>query len=551
MPNLSRRTMLRSAGIATAALAAPTLLSACGSSSGGSGHVANKGTKLAPWPTYTPKTGPAPDLKGDPSTGVEDAYLKYPSKLTKGTSGTPGDGSTLKVMTITYGTPPTPEAQNKYWQAMEKALGVKIAFTAIPASDFSQKMSTVMAGNSLPDILNIGGGITLPHEADFVMKTMADISEYVSGDAIKDYPNLANIPTDSWKAVGRFHGGIYGVPVQRAKPGNALWINGDAFAKEGYKVGAPWSEDQFTNALRGLTHGKQYGIGGSTGGLSWPTYAGSFAIPNSWSLKGGKFTSQYESAGFKEMLAYLQKLWKTGLFYPDSTSTSQVDMKTLYYNGTVKSYGDGFSALPTTLGLVHDFQAMPMVPFAPSGVTPTPWAGSNKFGYTVINKTLAKDKVKMVLRVLDHLASPFGTEEYQLMHYGVEGVHFKYNSAGDPIPTKLGQTENITNLPFQYVCDAPQVLYVPGAQQGVKNAYEYEKATCPKMIQNPANGLRSDTATSTGATLDTDMTDTLTSIITGRQQVSSWDAAVKKWKSGGGDKIASEYADELAANTTK
>ncbi|OIV39483.1 hypothetical protein BIV57_01225 [Mangrovactinospora gilvigrisea] len=551
MAALTRRTLLRTTGAAVAASTAPTLLTACGSGAS-SGNVANKGTKLAPWPTYIPKTGPAPDLKGDPARGIDDAYLTYPAKLTKGTSGKPGDGSTLKVMTITYGTPPTPEAKNAYWQAMEKALGVKIEFTAVPASDFQSKMATVMAGNDLPDVLNIGGGFNLPHEADFVMKTMADLSDYVSGDAVKDYPNLANIPTRSWRSVGRFHGGIYGVPITRAKPSSVLWINGTDFAKHGYKPDGNLTQDQFTGILRDLTRGKQYGTGGAQdGSLGYTAHAMCFGIPNGWSLKGGTFTSQFASPHWKDMLSYLNTLWKTGLYYPDSASTSMVDLKTMYYNGTVKSYTDGFTALLTTLNLVHDFAAEPMTLYTPSGITPTPYAGHDKFGYTVINKNLPKAKIKMVLRVLDHLASPFGTQEYQLMHYGVEGVDFTFSASGDPTPTKRGQSENNVNLPFGYLCDAPQVLYVPGAQQGIKSIHQWQQLTCPTMISDPTNGLRSDTATSTGATLTQNMSDTIVGIITGRQKVSTWDAAVHKWKSGGGDRMAHEYASELAANTTK
>lgn len=553
MHNPSRRSLLRSVGIASAAIAAPPLLSSC-SSSGSSGDASNKGAELAPWPTYIPKASSTPDLKGDGVTGIQDTYLKYPSQLTKGTSETPGDGSTLKVMTITYGTAPTPHGQNRYWQAMEKALGVKIDFTAVPAADFSAKIATVMAGGSLPDILNLAGGAAFPREANFVLKTMANISEFVSGDAIKDYPNLANIPTASWKAVGRFHGGIYGVPVQRARPGVVLWTNGTNFEKHGYRPdNSSFSREDFTRLLQELTHGKQYGIGAAKdNGLNWfCAHAQYHGVPNTWSLSDGKFTTYYDSPHFKETLAYLNTLWKQRQYYPDSASTATVDLKTQFYNGTVQSYTDSFGALPTTLSQVRGFKATPMISYTANGVTPTPWAGPQYAGYTVINKKLPKSKIKTILKVLDFLASPFGTEEYQLLMYGVEGVHFTYNKNGDPTPTNRGKTENVVNLPFYYMCSAPQVLYVPNAQDEIKAAYEWQRQTCPKMITNPAAGLRSNTLSTAGATLNQTMDDAIIGIITGRQAVNSWDAAVSKWKSDGGDKIAAEYESEYAAHTTK
>lgn len=553
MPAPSRRSVLRTIGVASAAVAAPPLLSSCSGSSS-SNNAANAGVELAPWPTHVPKATVAPDLKGDAATGIQDTYLKYPSKLAKGTSETPGDGSTLKVLTITYGTAPTPRGQNKYWQAMEKALGVKIDFTPVAAADYSAKMATLMASDDLPDVLNIAGGGTLPHEAPFVLKTMANISEFVSGDAIKDYPNLANIPTASWKAPGRFHGGIYGVPIPRARPGLALWINGTNFEKNGYRpANSGYSRDDFTRLLQELTHGRQYGIGASKdNALNWfGAHAQFHAVPNQWSVSDGEFSTYYESAHFKETLNYLHTLWKQKQYYPDSTSTATVDLKTQFYNGTVQSYTDGFGALAATLSQVHGFEAVPMTSYSANGVAATPWSGPGFAGYTVINKKLSKSKIKMVLRVLDFLASPFGTEEYELLIFGVEGVHFTYNKNGDPTPTDLGKTENVVNLPFYFLCNAPQVLYVPDAQVGVKAAYEWQRQTCPTLITNPSVGLRSNTLSTTGATLSQSVDDAITGIITGRQSLNSWDSVVSKWRSGGGDKIAAEYEAEYAANTTK
>lgn len=551
MPEINRRSLLRSIGAVTAVTAASSLLTACGGSSGGgTGGATNKGHKLAPWPSYIPKAGPAPDLKGDPKTGVQDAYLTYPSKLTKGTSEVPGDGSTLSFATLTYGTAVKPRGKNKYWQAVEKALGVTIDFTAIPAADYANKMATIMAGNDLPDVLSIAP-TDLPHEGDFITKTMADLSEYLSGDAIKDYPNLANISSSAWKSVGRFNGGIYGVPIPRAKPGPVVWIDGDAFAKRGYKAdGAGLSRDNYTGVIGDLTHGKQYGLGATTD-LGWSGHAGSHGVPNSWSLSHGKFISQYETPQFEEMLAYLNKLWKSRLFYPDSLSVSSVDIKTRFYNGTVKSYVDSFAALPATLTTVHDFAPEPMTPYTVDGVTPTHRATFGRFGYTVINKKLSPAKIKMVLRVIDYLSAPFGTDEYQLVNYGVQDVHFKQNDHGDPIPTGLGLTENVVNLPFYYMGAAPQVLYVPNAAEGIKAAYEWEQRVCPMMVDDPSAGLRSNTQSTSGTILGQNVNDSMIDVITGRQPISSWAQAVKKWKSGGGDQIAKEYASEYAAGTTK
>lgn len=212
MPSLSRRTLLRSIAVGGAALAAPGVLTACSTGSG-DGDVSNAGKKLAPWPAYKAFAGPKPDL-APTDAGVQAGYTAYPTDLLTAVSGTPGDGSTVKVMSVTFGTPPKPASANRFWAAVEKALGVKIEYTIISATDYQKKMATVMAGDAgeLPDIINIFSGFVLPREAQFVQRRAEDLTPYLSGEAIAAYPNLANIPTHAWRDMGRIGGRIYGIP---------------------------------------------------------------------------------------------------------------------------------------------------------------------------------------------------------------------------------------------------------------------------------------------------------------------------------------------------
>jgi putative aldouronate transport system substrate-binding protein len=257
--SFSRRTLLRSIAAGGAALAAPSVLAAC-SSSGTRHDVSNAGKSLTPWPAYVPFAGPAPDLPGT-ADGIQPGYLSYPKNLVSAVQDKPGTGQTIKVMTISYGTPPKSASQNRFWAAVNEALGVNIEFTVVPDSDYMTKMATMMAGNDLPDVINLGGGHTLPREAEFVAAQCADLSSYVAGDAIKAYPNLANLPTYAWQDMGRIAGRIHGIPVQRSAPGNCLWINNDVFTAAGMKDG--WTADDFLAVAKAATHGRKYGLGSS------------------------------------------------------------------------------------------------------------------------------------------------------------------------------------------------------------------------------------------------------------------------------------------------
>ena len=48
-----------------------------------------------------------------------------------------------------------------------------------------------------------------------------NLSEHLSGDAIQEYPNLANIPTLTWKS-SVYNGGIYGMPIPRGAIGHYI-----------------------------------------------------------------------------------------------------------------------------------------------------------------------------------------------------------------------------------------------------------------------------------------------------------------------------------------
>ncbi|GAA2348678.1 extracellular solute-binding protein [Streptomyces kunmingensis] len=548
MPEISRRTVLRTVAVAGAAAAASPLLTACSDSSGG-GDVTNAGKKQASWPVYKAAAGAKPDLAPTES-GVQAGYTHYPADLPASVKRTPGDGSTIKVMSVTFGTPPKAAAQNQYWRAVEKALGIKIEYTVIPQADCQKKMATVMAGDAdaLPDIINMFSGYVLPREAQFVQTRAQDLTPYLSGDAVLDYPNLAGIPTHAWRDMGRVGGQIYGIPLERPLTGSTLWLNQSVFTDAGMKEG--WASDDFTAVAKKATHGKQYALGAAIGSnFCNAVHSAAHNAPQGWAVdKSGDFHSNYADERFRQSVAYQVQLRKAGFYHPDATSLSSPDLNTLFLNGTVASMQNGFGAYtalyPDSKGLLTP---APALPYAVDGTPGGQVAARRSFGYTILKKA-KKDRIQMLLRVLDYLAAPFGTKEWELMQFGVEGVHFNRAEDGPPERTRLGEVENITNLPFRYLAEGPQVLFVPGRPEAVQAMHAWQQKVVPVTIRNASFGLVSRTDVAQGATLRALMDDAITAVIAGRSSMSDLDAAVKKWRSRGGDKIAQEFAKEHAAN---
>jgi putative aldouronate transport system substrate-binding protein len=547
--SMSRRTLLRSIAAGGAVLAAPGTLTACSSGSD-DGGVSNAGKKLAPWPAHVPFSGPKPDL-APTAEGVQAGYTGYPSELVTAVKDRPGDGSTVKVMSVSFGVPPKPASANKFWAAVEKALGVKIEYTVISQTDYQKKMATVMAGDpgDLPDIINMFAGFVLPREAQFVQRRAEDLTPFLSGDAVKAYPNLANIPTHAWRDMGRIGGRIYGIPLERPVPASTLWVNQKYFTDAG--MTDDWTSEQFAAVAKKGTGGKKYALGAATGSVFGNGYhSAAFNAPQGWAVdEDGTFHANYADERYKEAVAFQAELRKNGSYHPDATSLSQPDLITLWLNGTVGSMQDGFGAhLPKFLdsqGLFTPAAAMPYSTGAEPGGIP---ASRRSFGYTIVKKA-KKGRVELLLRILDHLASPFGSKEWELVHYGVEGTHFTRARDGSPVPTELGKVENNTNLPLKYLAEGPQVLFVPGMPDAVRALHAWQRKVVARAIRNASFGLQSATFTAQGTTLKALMDDTCTGIIAGRVPLAEYDAAVKRWRQRGGDRMAEEFAEDHAANS--
>ncbi|MFF3336086.1 extracellular solute-binding protein [Streptomyces sp. NPDC002888] len=549
MPRMSRRTLLRSMAAGGAAVCVPGLLTACSTESGDS-DVSNAGKKLAPWPAHKPAKGPQPDLAPS-DAGVQAGYTAYPADLVKSVSRTPGDGSTIKVMSVSFGTPPKPASANRFWAAVEKALGVKIEYTIVSQADYQKKMATVMAADpdDLPDVINIFSGFVLPREAEFVQRRAEDLTPHLSGEAVADYPNLANIPTHAWRDMGRIGGRVYGIPLERPLPGSTLWLNQGMFTGAGMKEG--WTSTDFAAVAKQATSGRTYALGAASGSLFGnAVHSAAHNAPQEWAVtENGTFRPAWADDRFKASIAFQAELRKNGCYHPDATSISQIDLTTLYYNGTVGSMQDGFGAyLPKyreSRGKLTPAAALPYsVDGEPGGIV----AARRSFGYTVLKKA-KKERVQLLLRVLDYLAAPFGSQEWELVHYGVEGTHFTRGKDGSPQPTKLGEVENNTNLPLKYLAEGPQVLFVPGMPDAVRALHAWQQKTVPRAIRNASYGLQSRTKNSQGTTLKALLEDTVTGIVAGRLPLSEWDATVKKWRGRGGDRMAEEFAKDFTANT--
>ncbi|MFJ6632586.1 extracellular solute-binding protein [Streptomyces sp. NPDC091376] len=555
--SVSRRTVLQTMGISTALATTGFSLAGCSTSTATS-DTGNAGKDLAPWPTYVPHpNAPKPDL-APTDKGVQPGFTSYPKELAKAVAEKPGDGSKVTVWTITWGAPPKPKAKHKLWQAIEAALGVDLDLQVIPALEAPQKYATLVAGGELPDIIAVSAN--LPDVAEMVAARCQDLTEFLSGDAVKRYPNLAAIPAYAWKASGRIGGRLYRIPVERPRVGHSLYVNKERFERAGIwmpEVGA-LGADQLTEGLRqiGRTHRNKYPVGaGGAGSFNFNSVVPAFGAANKWRLQDGQFLTNLEDDQMKAGVEYLATWQKSGVHRPDPLSHDAA-LGSDFMSGITAATGNSnasFSGWAT--GIKDGFTLETLRPFKPAnGAEPGHWLTPGADYQTALKKA-PKERIELLLRVLDFLAAPFGTEEYELINYGVEGTHFERGDDGSPVQNELALNgDNKDTLGVGFLACPQQVLFlpasVPGGAETVRRRHAFQSEIVQVGVADPSVGLLSSTWSAKLNELELFVGDSVKAIIMGRKSLSDWEPMVKQWKAKGGDKAAEEYAKEYEAAAT-
>jgi len=186
--------------------------------------------------------------------------------------------------------------------------------------------------------------------------------------------------------------------------------------------------------------------------------------------------------------------WKDGLIHPDGFATNIKTQLTSYFaNGTV-----GFLPAPAS----WSSDAIAVRTADPDGevvaFTTPKWDGggyaknwlSNGAPYMAAVKKASPDRVQEILRIMNYLASPWGTQEYMFLRYGIEGYSYTVGDDGSFTVTDDGKAEALSGL--QYVA-SPRLVHYSPVPAFAQAEYESEKAGMDNTAPLPTVGLDSPT----------------------------------------------------------
>ncbi|MFE4667074.1 extracellular solute-binding protein [Streptomyces sp. NPDC056716] len=537
---LSRRGFLASA----AGVAAGLTLSACGDHRPVSTAAANA---QVPLPTYLPYQGVETSMPAT-ADGVAPGYLNYPKDPVRAfPDGPPAKGDPIDIMNLIFNPVPPPVDRNTMWQALNQYVGCDLNFQITPVADYPSKFAVTIAGGDLPDaMLMLPPNSNAAASPDMLSTLFEDLTPYLSGDAVRDYPHLANIPTASW-GMTVLNGGIYSVPMPRPLSGGPNFVRLDLLKQLGVDPN-PTSWREFEQLCKDVTDPKanRYALGESV--TAWEFAMQSLGAPNKWGEENGRFTWYHETEEAKQALDAVRSLTKAGLMHPD-TYTVIGKAKEWFGTGHTVMNPDGpvaWNDYYTVYGPnAKDMEIGYMMAPGWDGGPGVQWQGQSSYA-TLILKKAPKARIQQILRALDALATPFGTDGYLLRKYGVQGPDHTLRGT-DPILTAQGGAE--VTLPTIFATDAPFTLYYPAKPEIVSRQYAFQKQAIGQRRPNPAEALYSPTNARKSGLLQTGLDDIRKGIMQGRRPVSDWDDAMNTWRKEAGDQIRAEYEQAWEARS--
>lgn len=543
---IGRRGFLRisALGLGAAAVATP-LLAACGSGGDSAGGVSTSGL-AGVLPDHVPfLKGVHPDIPsvtGANGASTEPGYLTYPTNLVTTVDKTPGAGGSYSAITPLWGA--IPPAGNAYYQAVNKALGATIDIHPANGNTYATTVPTLVAGGELPDWIQLPSQWNTNFNVGALAATkFADLTPYLSGSNIRQYPNLAAITTGGWQS-GAWEGKLYGLPsfTQGDAFQSALFYRKDVFDSRGINPDDIRSADDL------------YHLGAELSAptanvwafdVLWDMIQQMFGAPSGFYVDKGKLVHAFESPRMEAALEFAYKLAKSGYVHPNALANDTSNKTQRFYSGNELVAADGpggWNVSDARQGQAANprYERGAFKLFASDGSTPTISLGPSTGIVSYLNKRLSPTQIKECLRIANYLAAPFGSTEYQLINFGVEGTHWT-KSADGPAYTDLGQRD-CSQPTYQFLAAPDSHVNSPG-YQSVTRGYCAWVANAVKYAYKPVFWNVNVTLPSRFASVSTaqQVNDTITQVTCGTKTVADYKNVVKNWKSSGGDTMVDWY----------
>ncbi|MEU6607493.1 extracellular solute-binding protein [Streptomyces shenzhenensis] len=546
MPNAasapSRRNFLASTAVAAAVAGGMPLLTACGGGQQGrkEGTTSGKAARKL-LPAYVASGVVAPDIPAKNGSAAGFTRAIAPDRLRTSVPEKLGSGGKLTVMAPLWGTPPS--GDNPYYRAMNEAIGVEVSWQNQDGNTYDEKLGAVLASSDIPDVVVVPGWNLNGRIPSAVNAKFADLGPYLSGDKVKDHPNLAAVPTDAWQRA-IFGGRLRAIPMPASCVTNiAPFYRKDVFDREGYQL--PKTTDEFLAWAKEATDAR----GGvwACDDMKWTAF-NAFGVLNGsdkalwWDLRDGRLVNRVETEEYLEAVEWARKLFAAGVVHPDARAGKTAsDAGSRFTAGKILVYNqdlsDWFGKTSEQRTQNPDFETAAMDIFTHDGGDPLLWAVQPANIFTFVSKKASRQQIEDLLAVADFCAAPYGTKEWLLTNYGVEGTDFTLK---DGVPTKTTKGVNEVLGAFDYTGDPAPFVAHPDFPEVTKGMVEWQQRMGAFTKKSSCYGLTI-TEPHRWSNLADDFEQLEDDVVRGRKKIGDVQQAVSDWKKRGGDDLRGWY----------
>lgn len=219
---------------------------------------------------------------------------------------------------------------------MEEITGYKVEYDVLPVENSSEKLMLEIASGADYDLIyRMGMSDYAQLDEKNALMDISDLLEKYGPDI------LQNATPQMWDQGTHDDGKITGIPYHGGQQADdtlyGMFMGGAAFRTdylEELGMELPTNLDEFYNVLVAFKdkYGKAPFTSASTGLFSWISSA--YGINGgSWYDVDGKLVHMSQLEGFKEYVAFMQKLYREGLLDPDMPINAAQNAKEKFANG--------------------------------------------------------------------------------------------------------------------------------------------------------------------------------------------------------------------------
>ncbi|WP_235941311.1 extracellular solute-binding protein [Paenibacillus puerhi] len=434
---------------------------------------------------------------------------------------------------------------------IERLTHTKLEIEWVADGIYTDKMNTALTTNSMKKA-------TYVKYTDYLLLKSAvrSGSFWEIGPYLEQYPNLKHLDKEILMQSA-VDGKVYGLYTERPSSRQGVIIREDWLEK--LNMQKPRTLQELYEVMRRFTYDDPDGNGKQdTVGLSdrndlvfgaFKTLSSYFGAPNNWTISGNRVVPEFETKAYMDTMNFVKKLYDEKFINRDFAVTSKEVQRDKIIRGAAGVY---IGSMTDVQRLSDEAKALnPNAKFTlvnriegPSGYRV--WSIPNYSALYLFSKKAIKteEELKAILAFFDRTMDK---DLANLMHYGVQDVHYKLENGEVLLPEETSQLRATEINAFYALMIAdmsnPNVLKVAKSSKLTEIAEQLVRDNEKFVVRDPMVSVESKTYDEKSIELYKIISDATYNYILGHLNEAGFRQEIERWKRNGGQQVIDEYEE--------